>query len=152
MSNYKNNIMLQLLTNDNLVKALTSNRSNFLDDSVPSDVTTLLYTQIFPFRQVIENITEIKSYITMAFTNFKPLNNSQVIKNGKIYFYVVVHESLIRTDEGLRYDYIISEIDQTFNGSRGMGIGKLDLNEFGDLPVNKDYFGAFVSYNIIDFQ
>lgn len=156
LSSYKNNIMMQLLTNENLMKAITNNQSDFLNYDLPvefqEDITKLLFTQIFPYKQVQSKITDTKSYITMAFVNFRPENNSTQIKNGMIYFYVVVHNSLLRTDEGLRYDYIVSQIDKTINGLRGISIGRVNLSEESDMPIDENYMGSYIAYKITDFQ
>jgi hypothetical protein len=75
-------------------------------------------------------------------------------KCGSIYFYVIVHKSLVQSDSGLRYDFIINELDKIFNNSRGMGLGTLpfyDMDEF-IADSNGDWLGAYIAYKTTEFQ
>jgi hypothetical protein len=151
---YKNTIMMKLLSNENLVKALANNQSNFLDYNMPEDVTTLIYSQIYPYKKATTTITDTKSYITMAFDNFRPIGGSNSVKSGRIVFFIICHNELIRTDYGLRTDYVLSEIDSIFNGLHGMGIGGLELIDAGDFSLGEssNYMAICVMYKITDFQ
>jgi hypothetical protein len=74
-------------------------------------------------------------------------------KNSLIYFYIITHSSLVRTDYGaLRYDYILNEIDKLFNQQRGIGIGKLPFYEMSDFQVSEDWFGAYIGYKSTEFN
>lgn len=153
LTQYKNNIAYKLITNEDLVKALVNNTRDFLNQPLPNnfDSTSLIYTQIFPWRVNPSIETTPKSYITMSFGNFKYINNC--FKSGIVTFYIFMHKSLIPTDVGLRYDYILSEIDALFNKQYDVGVFGLELsNGGGDFQVNDDYFGAMMPYKFTDFQ
>ncbi len=153
LTQYKNNIAFKIITNEDLLKALVNNTRDFLNQPLPNnfDPTSLIYTQVFPYKTNPSISTELKSYITMSFGDFKYIDN--VFKSGKLCFYIFTHKSLIPTDVGLRYDYILSQIDLMFNKQYDVGAFNLELsNGGGDFQVNDDYFGTVMPYKFTDFQ
>ena len=146
----KNEIMTRLASDENIAKALIYNESDFLNQPTPSDITTLLYTQIFPYQKVPKTQDEPKTFISMKF-GYKP--NGAFFKVSAIYFYVITHISLIRTDHDvLRYDYLINHIDMLFNSQRGVGIGKLPFHAMDDFQVNENWLGAYIGYKSTEFN
>lgn len=152
LSVYKNNIALKIISNNNLVKALIINDSRFLDQSLPKnfEISSLLYSQIFPYAFVPDINTEPQTFITMSFDNFRYINNK--FKSGIVTFYVFTYKSLIPTDFGLRYDYILHQIDQMFNKKYEVGAFNLVINGGGDFHANENYYGSTASYKFTDFQ
>lgn len=83
--------------------------------------------------------------------SYKP--NGMKYKNGSIYFYIITHNSLIRTDYGvLRYDFIVNQIDELMNSSRDIGLGALAFYDMDDFLVNNNYSGVYVAYKSTEFQ
>jgi len=153
LSTYKQNIIIAIIANSNIVKAIYNTDSNFIDQSLPSgfDANNLVYQQVFPYRFIPEISEEAKNYLTMSFTNYKKLGNQY--KAGYMYFYVLCHKSLVQTDYGcLRYDYILNELDEMFSEERGYGLGKLEFNSMDDISFGDDYVGVSLSYRIVDFK
>ncbi|NLK93349.1 MAG: hypothetical protein GX273_09550 [Bacteroidales bacterium] len=152
ITNYKNNIAERILTNNNIVRALVNTDSDFLNQALPNNFEpyTLLYKQIFPFAFVPGINAEDKTFITMAFNDFRYVNN--VFKEGTVSFYVFTHNNLIPTKYGLRYDYISYQLDKMFNKKYGIGAFSLDIEGGGDLQVSENYFGVMLSYKFTDFQ
>lgn len=146
---YKESILFKIIESDNIVQALTNNKSNFLDERIDIDPTSLIYTYIFPYRKSIKTLTEPQSLITMRFANFKPIGNK--FRNGDIYFYIICHNSLIATDYGLRYDFIFDKLDKLFTNSRDIGIGKLELYDVSDLDIDENYMGSVCVFHVTDF-
>ena len=143
---------MKLIENPNIVKCLVNNESNFLETPLPIDFdsSSLIYNQLFPWRFVPTTLTEANTFITMKF-GYKP--NGVVFKNGSIYFYIITHNSLLRTDYGtLRCDYLVNEIDKIFNSSRDLGIGKLSFYEMDEIMVNENYSGIYLAYKNTEFQ
>jgi hypothetical protein len=152
LSDYKYNVLYKLITNENLIKALVSTDEDFLNYDLTSfNPTTLIYSQIFPY-QYTNNIEDApKTYITMSFGNYKYVNNA--FKSGIFSVFIFTHKSLMKTDSGLRTDYILNEVDSMFNKSNNdVGVYTLEIYSGGDFKVNDDYFGSFVSYKFTDFQ
>jgi len=145
-------ILMKLIGNEDIVKCLVNNQSNFLDISLPMDfdVTSLIYNSIYPYRFIPQIQTEPKTFITMRF-GYKP--NGMTYKNGSIYFYIITHNSLIRTDYGmLRYDFLANKIDEIMNSSRDIGLGKLPFHDMDDFIVNENYIGIYLAYKSTEFQ
>lgn len=145
-------ILMKFIENEDIVKCLVNNENNFLDIPLPVgfDVTSLIYSQIFPYRFVPTIQTTPKTFITMRF-GYKP--NGMTYKNGSIYFYIITHTSLIRTDYGqLRYDFLANKIDELMNSSRDIGLGKLPFYDMDDFVVNENYSGIYIAYKSTEFQ
>jgi len=143
---------MKLIESEEIVQCLINNESNFLDIPIPVDydVTSLIYQQIFPYKFIPTTETEAKTFITMSFS-YKP--NGVTFKNGSVYFYIITHNSLLRTDYGsLRYDMLLNYIDEIFNSSRDITIGKLAFYDMGDFVVNDNYSGIYIVYRLVDFQ
>lgn len=152
LNNYKKNIMFKLLTNENLVKALINNNSDFINQSLPEDFQppSLIYSHIYPYRYIPNIETEPKNFITLSFGNYRYSNN--VFKSGIVTFHISCHTSMLQTDYGLRYDYILNQIDELFNNKNDIGSFNLILESGGDLIINDNYFGCLISYKFYDFQ
>lgn len=145
-------ILTKLIENEDIVKCLINNNQDFLDTSIPSDFnyTSLIYNSIFPYRFIPSIQTDPKTFITLKF-GYKP--DGKTFKNGSIYFYVIAHNSLLRTDYGmLRYDFLINKIDELMNSSRGIGLGKLPFHDMDDFIVNENYSGAYIAYKSTELQ
>lgn len=148
----KNIILMKLIESENILKCLVNNESNFLDISLPVDFdpTSLVYQQIFPYKFIPTTETSAKTFITMSF-GYKP--NGMTFKNGSVYFYIITHNSLLRTDYGsLRYDMLLNYIDEIFNSSRDITIGKLAFYDMNEFVVNDNYSGIYIAYKLVDFQ
>lgn len=153
LTDYKNNIMYKLITNEKLVKALVINEEDFLDRDLPENFSpaSIIYSQIYPYQYVSSIESEPKTFITMSFGNYRYVNNC--FKSGVLNFYVFTHKSLIsKSNYGLRTDFIIDEVDSMFNKSDSVGVFKLELNSGGDIKLDDEYFGSVISYKFTDFQ
>jgi hypothetical protein len=146
----KNEIIMRLISSENIIKALTYPLTNFLEQPTSEDPISLIYTQIFPYAKVPTTQDTAKTFITMKF-GYKP--DGVFYKVSNIWFYVITHISLVRTDYGmLRYDFIINEIDKLFNSQRGIGIGKLPFYTMDDFQVNDNWLGVCIGYKSTEFN
>ncbi len=152
ISIYKNNIAAEVLSSDNIIKALVINEEDFLKKPLPQNFKSrnLLYQQVFPYAYVPNIETKARTYITMSFGDFRYINN--VFKSGIVTFFIFTHISLVPTMYGLRYDYISHQIDKIFNKNYGVGAFTLEINSSGDLNVSESYFGSTLSYKFTSFQ
>lgn len=145
-------ILTKLISKQEIVKCLVSNEPNFLDVPLPNDfdISSLIYSRIYPYKYIPTVQTEPKTFITMSF-GYKP--DGLMFKNGSIYFHIITHNSLIKTDyESLRYDMLLNYIDEVFSTSRELGICKLPFYDMNDFYVNENYSGAYISYKSTEFQ
>jgi hypothetical protein len=74
-------------------------------------------------------------------------------KSGNIFIYVFTHKSLMKTDYGMsRTDFLINKIDEVFNQTRELGIGKLKFESISDFIINDTYLGTWIEYKNYDFN
>lgn len=145
-------VMMRLLSSQGICKALHYSDKNFLDkpDLNDNEKIDLLYTKIFPYRKVPLN-DSVGTYITLSFRDYNLVNTS--FKSGYIYIDVLTHVDLIETDHGfLRYDFIVSEIDELMNQQLGIGVGKPQFYRMSEIYVNEKYMGMFVAYKLHEFN
>jgi hypothetical protein len=143
-------VLDKIFSSQEILKALTYNEMNFLDqpDVSPEDV---LFDRVFPHRFIPKTSEKKKTYIAISFERYLPIKNA--FRSGLIKFNVFTHQDLFRTDYGyLRTDYIIMKLDELFNGERGLGIGKVEFSEMDALSVNTDYHGSYITFKVRDFQ
>ena len=152
LSTYKSNIIMNIISSTNLVKAIYNTDADFISQSLPVnfDASSLVYSSLFPYQYVPSVTTEAKTFVTMGFNNFKYINN--IFKSGILTFYILVHHSLMSTDYHLRTDYILNQIDLLFNKKSDVGFFNLELYSGGDFIVNENYYGMSVSYKFTDFN
>ncbi len=139
-----------MINNTELLKALTINYPNFLDRPLIISPHDVIYDYIFPYKVHPDIITDQKSIITMEFVNFRLVGNT--FKSGKVYFYTICHEGLVKTDYGNRYDFIYEQIKTIFDENKNLGIGETRISSTGDLSVSKDYIGNVCVLDITDFK
>lgn len=146
----KATIIDKILSSNEIMKALKYNEPDFLDQP-DFDNTTMLYSSLFPHRFIPGTSDKKKTYITISFGKYRPIKNS--FKSGLITFSVFAHQDLFRTDYGsLRTDFIITKLDEIFNEAEGLGVGKAEFYDMDALSVNADYHGAYISYQVCDFN
>ena len=151
LGNDRLTIMLRILSSQGLCKAIKYNNTNFLSQPDMDDPSELIYTQVYPYKRVPDNIADALTFITLNFTRYRPVGAH--FKSGIVEFNILVHKANMKTDLGmLRTDYIASEIDILMNQERGLGIGKAEFNGMDDLYLNADYMGVALSYKILDFN
>lgn len=123
-------LLLDLLKNDNLVKALYFDSPDFLDKNISPDFdrASLLYDRVWPFR-FIPDIQDERKSIVMTKWRFLPYKGDDFYKVVAVTFFVIVHFDLMRTDEGLRTDFIFYEIDKVRRNSSILGTSKFKLAE-----------------------
>jgi hypothetical protein len=151
ISEYKNTVIEKLLETDEIVKALYYENENYLEQPTLDDPSILVYENIFPYRFIPDTNTERKTFLTVSCRKIKKVNNA--FKAGFLTLAVFTHKELFKTNYGeTRVDKVMSLIDEIFNSSRGIGIGKLEFVEMDELIVNDKYMGAYISYKPIDFN
>ena len=89
-------------------------------------------------------------YITMK---FKFQRSGNMYKLGKICFYVFAHQNILKTEyPWLRTDYILNELDEMFNETRDLGIGKLKVDGMDDVRFSGVHSGSYIEYVNLSFN
>lgn len=149
----QNKVIDKILKNQEIVKALIIDNEDFLNitptaeqNAILEKPNVLIRKQIMPYKN-ITSVTNIdKPYITSAWVNFKRTSNNY--KSGRVYFYIIMPNSLEKTAEGIRYLFIADRLDELLSES---GIGRFVFDERGDFPIDKETLGHYIVFNIEDF-
>ena len=152
-SELKNQIMLRIINNVNIVKALVVDKEDFLNETptaeqlaIINNPELLIRTQLFPHKKVTVKMNRDKTFLTMSFRDFE--KKGVQYQHGMIYFHILVPNEYESTNEGSRYDYIMEKLEEIF-GDRG--IGKFEFFSSSDIDIDDNYMGAFVAFEILDF-
>lgn len=141
---YKNQLMEDLLTNEEIVK--------LLDDSIMlQHADTLAYSQVFPCEYVPETVQEGKTFICFDVDIQELVNKTYLLPT--LYVWVFTHRSKLRLPEGgVRTDKLCSEICKAINGSRNYGLGELNLFSVKRFAPMTDYQGKVLAFHAKDFN
>lgn len=142
---YKNRLMKELCTNEDIVKMVTGNP----EAKVPNH--DLPYTQIFPYEFIPETVAEGKTFICFDVDiGYVP---SKTVYFPIMYIYIFTHKSRMRTEDGhLLLDELASKVDDLLNGSRMFGYGELDLSSAERFIPITDFRGRVLTYRAADFN
>lgn len=141
---YKNKLMEDLLTNDEIVKLLD-------DIAELSDVYTLAYSQVFPYEYIPETVEEAKTFICFDVDIQESINKTFLLPT--LYIWVFSHKSKLRLPEGgVRTDKLASEIAKEINGSRFYGLGELNLYSVKRFAPVTDYQGKVMTFHAKEFN
>ena len=145
-TSYKQTLMKALCTSS-VVKNLLKLSSD------PSNITgkDMRYKRIFPYNYVPLTIETAQTFI--CFTVTAPNVKDDLITELRLTIYVFTHQDLMRTDNGMRTDLLISEIDKLLNGSTQYGLGKVSLKSCDVMQVPcQGYSGLYSVYSVKDFN
>ena len=120
---YKNRLMLDLLTNPEIVRLLDDNYSI----TPPVKAQDLVYKQVFPYEYVPDTVEHGQTFICCE-ADIRRINEKSFM-DIELYVWVFTHESKLRLPDrsGIRTDKLSSEISKVLNGSRFYGLGTLNL-------------------------
>lgn len=143
---YKQTLMQALCTSEGVVDLMKL-------DSDPDTITgkDMRYSRIYPYNYVPLTIEKAQTFI--CFTVTAPNVKDNLIAELRLTVYVFTHQDLMRTNEGIRTDLLVSEIDKLLNGSTKYGLGKVTLKCCDVMQVPcQGYSGLFSVYSVKDFS
>ena len=153
LTELKTQIASKIINNAELIKALIIQDENFenvipnLEQSIIlNDATVLIRKQIMLTKNITAITDKSMPYITSMYVDFK--KKSHNYQSGTVWFYIIIPNSWEKTSYGIRYDYIGDTLDGIFGES---GIGKFEFKGRGDMPVDENFMGHYISFNILDF-
>lgn len=142
---YKNQLMEDLLTNPEIVKLLTDDKT---DHEHPEK---LVYSQVYPFEYIPETVEHGETFICCDVDIQRSLNKTYLLP--VLYIWVFTHKSKMCLPEGgVRVDKLVSEIAKEINGSRYYGLGELDLYSAKRFAPITDYQGKVLTFQATDFN
>ena len=142
---YKNQLMEDLLTNQNIVRLLSD------DCDVVDNPESLMYTQVYPFEYIPETVEHGQTFICCDVDIQRSVNKTFLLP--ALYIWVFSHKSKLRLPEGgVRTDRLASEIARAINGSRNYGLGELDLYSVKRFAPITDYQGKVMLFQATEFN
>lgn len=141
---YKNKLMEDLLTNEDIVR--------LIDDTVAlQNADSLAYTQVFPCEYIPDTVQEGKTYI--CFDVDVQRTADKTFLSPTLFVWVFTHRSKLRLPEGgVRTDKLCSEICKAINGSRKYGLGELNLYSVKRFAPMTDFQGKVLTFYAKDFN
>lgn len=151
ISEYKTLAIEKILSNQNIVKALKYTSPDFLSKPDVIDPEEQIYETIFPFDFIPELTTTVKACVNISYDNV--IQTANGYKRGVLIFSIWNHKNNFKTDFGkTRVDFIIEELDKTFNKARGFGIGELQFRELKGAVLNSTFTGYQLKYTPVEFN
>lgn len=145
-----NNVLISLISNQQLCKLLKYNSNNPLEQPDIKDTSELIQLEtghVFPIPKIPSTNTEKKSYLTITHDSFRLASNS-AIKEWLLKFDLIIHNDLWVIDGMLRPFSILHEIDEMFNGQRIVGIKKAVLDSCVFVRYGEQFSGYQVRYQV----
>lgn len=141
---YRKLIMKTLCSDKKIVELITDNSNS------PVPNRNLMYTRIFPYAYTPDVTKEASTYICYRVASPRVMNKTY--KQMEISFYIFTHQSLMRTSDGLRPDDIGEAIEELFNGSLELGLGRVKLEGMDDINPITDYHGIALQYLVAEYN
>lgn len=142
---YKNRLMMDIVTNDNIIKLLQDDAN---PNKKPED---FIYTQIFPFENIEDTVEHGMSFICFDVEIMRA--DSKTFYDPVIYVWVFCHKSKMRLPEGgVRIDEIAAEVTETLSGSRHYGLGELEFFSSRRFAPINDYQGKQLTFHAKDYN
>lgn len=146
LTTYKQILMKAICTSDSIVNLLKQPTDN--ENIAGRD---LRYVRIFPYNYVPLVTEQATTFV--CFTVTAPNVRNDMITQLVLTVYVFTHQDIMRTENGMRTDLLISEIDKLLNGSTKYGLGKVSLRGCDVLQVPvRGYTGLYSTYVVKDFN
>lgn len=104
--------------------------------------------QIYQYRHISNLAKNKKSYLSIDFSYFKPLEEFRLFSkkyiSGYLYIYILCDEDILDTNHGVRPDLILKEVYQTLEGTNSIiGLGELTMETMLPLWVDNNSFGGY---------
>lgn len=143
--NYKNQLMNDLLTNEQIVQLLSD------DGKKRHEAKSLMYSQIFPYEYIPDPVVHGQTFICCDVDIQRV--ESKTFLRPTLYIWVFTHKSKMRLPEGgVRVDKLCAEIAKKINGSRYYGLGELEFASSRRFAPITDYQGKVLTFQTRDFN
>jgi len=141
---YKNQLMGDLLTNEDIVKLINENKKL-------NNAASLAYNQVFPYEYLPETVEDGNTFVCFD-VDIQDASDETYL-TAVMYVWVFTHKSKMRLPEGgVRTDKLCSKIAGAINGSRMYGLGKLKLQSVKRFAPLTDFQGKVMTFKASDFN
>ncbi len=143
---YKNRLVKDMLTDDDIVKLIDPNH-------MYADPLDMVYDNVNPFEFYPETIEKGKVYVCCDVDVASAGERQKPLYTLTLYIWVFAHKSILPLPEGgVRTDKLCSAIDNKINGSHYYGQGSLELYSSKRFAPLADYTGKMLTYRATDFN
>ena len=142
---YKNQLMKDLLTNEEIVRLLD------VPGVTVENADELAYTRVFPCEYVPETVED--GYTFICFDVDITRVEGKTFLSPLLSIWVFTHRSKLRLPEGgVRTDKLCNEICKAINGSREYGLGELNLYGCRRFAPMTDFQGKVMTFTAKEFN
>lgn len=104
----------------------------------------------FSVEYIPATVQEAKTFV--CFDMAGHLNKNRTYHDFTIWFFISCHTSAMNIATGLRFDKIVSELEQIFNDKNVLGLGKGIFTDNVPYSANNNFRGRMLTYKIFDFS
>lgn len=143
---YKNLLMKQLCSNEDIVKLVTCND----DADVPNH--GLPYTQFFPYEFIPETVGDGKTFICFDVDVQRVPNKTTYLV--VLYVWIFTHKSQLRLPDGggCILDRLAVDVNKMLNGSRYYSLGEFSLDSVERFVPITDYLGRVLTFRGVELN
>ena len=152
VTDYKNNLVKKILSDDIIVKALHYSTPNFISLALPADKTTLTNKNIFPYKHVPGIQEEAETFITMSFRFEWDGANKRTLRDMSMFIYIFTHQRLQKTDyEAIRTDMIADRIEALLQATFCFGVNRVLLKSRYEYNMaESEYSGCVLQFDAVN--
>ena len=144
MYDYKNQLMKDLLTNEEIVHLIN-------EDVTMENSMDLAYTQVFPCEYFPETIEVGHTLVCFDVDVQQNFNKTYLLPS--LHIWIMTHRSKLRLPEGgVRTDALCAKICEAINGSRKYGLGELNLYSAKRFAPMTDFNGKVLTFDAKEFN
>lgn len=141
---YKNQLMQDLLTNENIVRLIDS-------DIDMKDAYKLAYNKVFPYEYVPDTTNNGDTFVCFDVDVLDIMNKTFL--NPTLYVWVFTHRTNMRLPQGgLRVDKFCAELCEAINGSRMYGLGELEFKSMRRFAPMTDFQGKCLIFKAVEIN
>ena len=142
MIEYRNKITAAILGDEEICELMDTTKAKAVKD--------LYYRHIYPHEYIPETMKDADKYINFELQASMDWRNN-VFNDITIWFFVLCHDDLLRTDKGLWTDRTTCRIDEIFTENNILGIGTTSLMMNAPYVPTKDVRGRALTFKVKDF-
>lgn len=144
LTEYRQKVMKALCSDQTIVDLINDASGSTCPDR------SLMYSRVFPYAYTPDTTKETNTYV--CFRVYVPTVMNKTFKEMRLVFYVFSHQDKIRTSEGLRPDLIAERIENLFNGTMDLGVGRMRLEGTDDISPAPNFHGIALEYAVSEFN
>ena len=153
INKFEDHIKDVVLSNQNLLKLIALPNDNPYDEPDIDNVSALVDDYIYFKPVAFENTVEDQKCFLLLNMTCIPIYNKSNYITLSVEFYIIVHNKLIKLEDGSNRMYkICSEIQNSLNEATGDWLGEIKFSDFRNSIVPTVYYGSTLKYKLTQFR